>query len=212
MIKKKQELEVASEVKSLKSDLDDALARNKILEEKLGVEKENSELKSELASKREGTVNIGQDKLTNIAAAVLSLQQDLEGQCNLDPDEMEDLWHESFIDLLEKAQHTPCLNPNIAWCEDDEYIDKNYDDAEVYLAYKRMVLNLGDISTFVFRLLPEFKDDDVWYNKCNFEDRFETILMRKEKQFNSDQSSDDDNKVGDFRLSFDSDDVNIDDV
>ena len=65
---------------------------------------------------------------------------------------------------------------------------------------------------FVFRLFPEKAGE--W----TFEDRFDlvhkTIPMRKEKQLkddNSDDSSDED-KGGDFHLSFDSDDVNIDDV
>ena len=189
-------------------DLEDALARIKILEGKLlGVLAKNK-----LASKREGAVNIGHDKLTNIAAAVLSLELDLEGDCPDNIDEvLYDKWHDSFINLLEEARCPPNLNPNIAWFEDDKYIDSHRDDAEVYLAYKRMVLNLGELSTFVFRLFPEYKDDDVWRTKSSIEDRLDlvknhvhkTIPLRRDD--NSDQSSDDDNKVGDFPLSCDSD-------
>jgi len=190
-------------------DLEDALARIKILEGKLlGVLAKNK-----LASKREGAVNIGRDKLTYIAAAVLSLETDLEGDCPNNIDEvLYDKWHDSFIHLLEEARCPPNLNVNIAENEYDKYIDSHRDDAEVYLAYKRMVLNLKDIKQFVFRLFPEYKAE--W----TFEDRFDlvknhvhkTIPLRRDD--NSDQSSDDDNKVGDFGLSYDSDNVDIDDV
>ena len=207
---------VTRQSKRQSKDLEDAKDRIKILNGKLlGVLAKNK-----LASKREGAVNIGRDKLTYIAAAVLSLETDLEGDWgNVDIDEvLYDKWHDSFINLLEEAQYTPNLNPNIAWFEDDKYIDGHYDNAEVYLAYKRMVLNVGELSTFVFRLFPEYKDDDVWRTKSSFEDRFDLVKNHVHKTIplrgddNSDQSSDDDNKVGDFGLSYDSDNVDIDDV
>ena len=98
--------------------------------------------KHKLASKREGAVNIGRDKLTYIAATVLSLEMDLEGVEYIDDEVLYDKWHDSFIDLLEEAQYTPNLNRNIAWCEDDKYIDSHRDDAEVYLAYKLSLIHI----------------------------------------------------------------------